>query len=412
MLAYDTFTLPNGLRVVHHYDANTPLAVVNILYNVGARDEEPELTGMAHLFEHLMFGGSKNAISYDEPLQRASGENNAFTSNDITNYYVTLPAENIETALWLESDRMFQLNLTPKTLEVQQGVVMEEFKQRYLNQPYGDIWLHFRPLAYTTHPYRWATIGKELAHIEKVSLDDLFSFYGRFYNPSNAILVIAGNVSFENCKTLVNKWFGDIPSGPVNSNSYPVEPVQTSGRRLELEKEVPMTSISLGFHCGKRADPSFYDLDLLSDILGASGSSRLYQRLVKEDRLFADISAYSTESLDEGLFIISGKIFPDIKVEAAEKAVWKVLQEFVDRPITKREWEKVLNKKLTVLKYSELDILNKAMNLAMFTHLGDTNRINTEEASFRATGPESLLKLAQTLLRPENCSTLVYKAKL
>ncbi len=412
MLLYDTFTLPNGLRVVHHYDANTPLAVVNILYNVGARDENPELTGMAHLFEHLMFGGSKNAISYDEPLQRASGENNAFTSNDITNYYVTLPAENIETALWLESDRMFQLNLTPKTLEVQQGVVMEEFKQRYLNQPYGDIWLYFRPLAYTEHPYRWATIGKELAHIEKVTLDDLFSFYGRFYNPSNAILVIAGNVPFENCKTLVSKWFGDIPAGPVNRNDYPVEPEQISGKRLELEKDVPMTSISLGFHCGTRADPTFYDLDLLSDILGASGSSRLYQRLVKEENLFADISAYSTESLDEGLFIISGKIFPGINVEAAEKAVWNVLKEFVAQPITKREWEKVLNKKLTVLKYSELDILNKAMNLAMFTLLGDPNRINTEEDAFRATSPESILSLARHILRPENCSTLVYKAKL
>lgn len=412
MLLYDTFTLPNGLRVVHHYDANTPLAVVNILYNVGARDEDQELTGMAHLFEHLMFGGSKNAISYDEPLQRASGENNAFTSNDITNYYVTLPSENLETALWLESDRMFQLNLTPKTLEVQQGVVMEEFKQRYLNQPYGDIWLYFRPLAYTQHPYRWATIGKELAHIEKVTLDDLHSFYGTYYNPSNAIMVIAGNVSLDHCKTVVTKWFGDIPAGPINQNNYPTEPQQVEGRRLGLEKDVPMTSLSLGFHCGRRDDSTFYDLDLLSDILGASGSSRLYQRLVKEDRLFADISAYSTESLDAGLFIISGKIFPGIAVENAESAVWEVLWEFMAQPIVEREWQKVLNKKLTVLKYSELDILNKAMNLAMFTLLGDPNRINTEEDSFRATSPDSILTLARHILRPENCSTLVYKAKL
>lgn len=412
MLAYDTFTLSNGLRVIHHYDANTPLAVVNILYNVGARDENPELTGMAHLFEHLMFGGSKNAVSYDEPLQRASGENNAFTSNDITNYYVTLPAENLETALWLESDRMFQLNLTPKTLEVQQGVVIEEFKQRYLNQPYGDMWLYFRPLAYTQHPYRWATIGKELAHIEKVTLEDLFLFYQQFYNPSNAILVIAGNVSVDLCKSLVSKWFGDIPSGPVNTNNYTKEPVQTESRRLELLKDVPMTSLSLGFHCGKRIDTSFYDLDLLSDILGASGSSRLYQRLVKEDRLFADISAYSTESLDEGLFIISGKIFPGIQVEEAEKAIWQVLEEFMAKPIPDREWQKVLNKKLTVLKYSELDVLNKAMNLAMFAHLGDPNRINTEEEAFRATSPVSILSLSKMLLRPENCSTLVYKANV
>lgn len=411
MISFDLFTLSNGLRVVHHYDANTPLAVVNLLYNVGARDEDPELTGMAHLFEHLMFGGSKNAESYDEPLQRASGENNAFTSNDITNYYVTLPVENIETALWLESDRMFQLNLTPKTLEVQQGVVMEEFKQRYLNQPYGDLWLYFRPLAYKHHPYRWATIGKELAHIEKVVLEDLYAFYQRFYNPSNAILVIAGNISFDSCKDLVTKWFGDIPPGLANTNHYIKEPKQTEARRLEIEKDVPMTSISLGFHCGRRDEVSFYSLDLLSDLLGASDSSRLYQSLVKEQQVFADIAAYSTESLDEGLFIISGRIFPGIDANKAENAIWAVLNEFIETGLNQREWEKVLNKKLTVLKYSELDVLNKAMNLAMFTHLGDTNRINTEEDSFRNTSPDSILELSRTLFDVNNCSTLVYKSK-
>lgn len=411
MLEFESFTLANGLRVVHHLDEKTPLAVVNILYNVGARDEDDNLTGIAHLFEHLMFGGSKNAESYDEPLQRASGENNAFTSNDITNYYVTLPAENIETALWLESDRMFQLNLTPKTLEVQQGVVKEEFKQRYLNQPYGDLWLHFRPLAYTTHPYKWATIGKELAHIEKFTLEDAHSFYKKFYNPSNAILVVAGNISFESCKILVTKWFKDISAGAVNANTYPQEPIQTAPRRLELEKDVPMTSLSLGFHCGARTDEDFYSLDLLSDMLGASASSRLHQKLVKEKQLFADIAAYSTESLDSGLFIISGRIFPGIDTQTAEAAIWEELHAFKQSPPELREWQKVVNKKLTVLKYQELDVLNKAMNLALFTLLGDTNKINSEEASFLATSPESIHKLANSLFKESNCSTLVYAAK-
>lgn len=411
MLAFDTFTLANGLRVVHHLDEKTPLAVVNILYNVGARDENESLTGIAHLFEHLMFGGSKNAESYDEPLQRASGENNAFTSNDITNYYVTLPAENLETALWLESDRMFQLNLTPKTLAVQQGVVKEEFKQRYLNQPYGDLWLYFRPLAYTTHPYRWATIGKELSHIENFTLADADSFYTRFYNPSNAILVVAGNVSLESCKELVTKWFGDIPAGEVNKNIYPQEPVQTEPRRLEVAKEVPMTSLSLGFHCGARSDDDFYSLDLLSDMLGASASSRLHQSLVKEKQLFADIAAYSTESLDRGLFIVSGRIFPGIDIKLAEAAIWEELDAFKSELPSHREWQKVVNKKLTVLKYTELDVLNKAMNLALFTHLGDTNKINTEEASFLASSPASIHALANQLFQENNCSTLVYNAK-
>ncbi|MBI1223100.1 MAG: insulinase family protein [Bacteroidetes bacterium] len=412
MISFDSFQLKNGLRVIHHFDGKTPLAVVNILYNVGARDENPELTGMAHLFEHLMFGGSKNAPSYDEPLQQASGENNAFTSNDITNYYVTLPAVNLETALWLESDRMFQLNLTPKTLQVQQGVVMEEFKQRYLNQPYGDMWLEFRPLCYKVHPYNWATIGKELAHIEKVQLTDLDTFYSQYYNPSNAILVIGGSVSLETCKTLVNRWFGDIPAGLVNLNIYPQEPAQTEARRLEISRDVPMTSISIGFHCPPRKDSSYYSVDLLSDILGSSDSSRLHQRLVKENRLFADIAAYSTDSLDPGLFVISGRIFPETKVEDAELAIWKVLEELKRESISQREWEKVVNKKLTVLNYNELEVLNKAMNLALFTHLGNTDQINYEVSSYQGTSPESIQNTAIKLFNRNQSSTLIYQAKV
>lgn len=411
MIAFSTFTLSNGLRVVHHLDEKTPLAVVNLLYNVGARDEHPDTTGIAHLFEHLMFGGSKNAESYDEPLQKASGENNAFTSNDITNYYVTLPSENIETALWLESDRMFQLNLNQKSLSVQQGVVIEEFKQRYLNQPYGDMWLLFRDLAYTTHPYKWPTIGKELSHIEKVTLDYAHDFYKKHYNPSNAILVIGGNIELDKCKTLCEKWFGDIPGGDSNPNHYPQEPKQTEARRLEVEKDVPLTSVSFGFHAYNRKDAAFHSMDLLADVLGGSASSRLYQKLVKEQNLFAEIAAYTTDSLDNSLFVVSGKLFPNTPIEEAEQAVWKVLNEFLNDGPSETEWQKVLNKKLTVLKYSELEVLNRCMNLAYFTLLGDPQQINLEQESYLATSPASLHAVAKELFYPNQCSTLIYKAK-
>ncbi|TNE80744.1 MAG: insulinase family protein [Bacteroidetes bacterium] len=411
MLEYTKFRLANGLRVIHHFDPQTPLAVVNILYNVGARDEDPDYTGMAHLFEHLMFSGSAHAESYDEPLQKASGENNAFTSNDITNYYVTLPAENIETALWLESDRMFQLNLNENSMKVQQSVVIEEFKQRYLNQPYGDLWALIRELAYKEHPYQWATIGKEIGHIEKVDLEVLRSFYQRFYNPSNAILVMAGNIPEFQCKALAEKWFLDIPSGEANLNNYTVEPKQTELRRLTVEREVPMDCLTLAFHGPRRTASDFYACDLLMDVLGGSPSSRLYQSLIKELEIFADIGAYTTESIDEGLLLISGRILPGKTLEEAEEAVMKIVNEVLENGIQKSEWEKVCNKKRTVLNYQELEVLNKAMNLAMFENLGDADLVNSEEAKFLATSTESLHAAAKDYLQMSNCSILYYVAK-
>lgn len=411
MLEYTKFRLANGLRVIHHFDPQTPLAVVNILYNVGARDEDPEFTGMAHLFEHLMFSGSAHAESYDEPLQKASGENNAFTSNDITNYYVTLPAENIETALWLESDRMFQLNLNENSMKVQQSVVIEEFKQRYLNQPYGDLWALIRELAYKEHPYQWATIGKEISHIEKVDLNILRSFYQRFYNPANAILVMAGNIPEFRCKALAEKWFTDIPSSPANPNKYTKEPKQTELRRMSVEREVPMDCLTLAFHGPKRTDADFYACDLLMDALGGSPSSRLYQQLIKEQEIFADIGAYTTESIDEGLLLISGRILPGKTLEEAEAAVLKIIDELKSNGIKNSEWEKVCNKKRTVLNYQELEVLNKAMNLAMFENLGDAEMINSEEAKFLATSTLSLHQAAMSYLKLSNCSILHYKAK-
>lgn len=411
MLSFTKFKLENGLRVIHHFDPKTPLAVVNVLYNVGARDENPEFTGMAHLFEHLMFSGSEHSESYDEPLQRASGENNAFTSNDITNYYVTLPAENVETALWLESDRMFKLNLNEQSMKVQKSVVIEEFKQRYLNQPYGDMWLHFRPLAYTTHPYNWPTIGKEIGHIEKVDLPILKSFYQKFYNPSNAILVLAGNVPEYRCRALVEKWFGDIPAGELNLNHYPVEPVQTAARSKKVEADVPMDSLSLGFHGPKRNSKEFYDVDLLMDVLGSSSSSRLYHELVKEKEIFADLGAFTTESLDNGLLVFSGRILPGHSLEEAEAALREELRKLMEQGIRKEEWEKVCNKKRTVLKYHELEVLNKAMNLAQFENINEAEDINLEESKYLSTSTSSLSDAANQYLKETNCSTLYYQAK-
>lgn len=411
MLEYTKFRLANGLRVIHHFDPKTPLAVVNILYNVGARDENPDYTGMAHLFEHLMFSGSEHAESYDEPLQKASGENNAFTSNDITNYYVTLPAENIETALWLESDRMFKLNLNENSMKVQQSVVIEEFKQRYLNQPYGDLWALIRELAYKEHPYQWATIGKEIGHIEKVDLSVLSSFYQQFYNPSNAILVIAGNIPEYQSKALVEKWFSDIPAGKANPNAYTKEPQQTETRRMRVERDVPMDCLTLAFHGPSRTAKDFYDCDLLMDVLGGSPSSRLYQKLIKEQEIFADIGAYTTESIDEGLLLISGRIIPGHSLEEAESAVLSIVNELLEKGIDRSEWEKVCNKKRTVLNYQDLEVLNKAMNLAQFENLGDADMVNQEESKFLASSEKSLHQAAQRYLQLSNCSILHYVAK-
>jgi zinc protease len=385
--------------------------VVNVLYNAGARDEDPELTGMAHLFEHLMFSGSAHAESYDSPLQKASGENNAFTSNDITNYYVTLPAENIETALWLESDRMQFLNINQKSLDIQKSVVIEEFKQRYINQPYGDLWTLLRPLAYEKHPYGWPTIGKDLSHIEKVQLSDLEAFYSRFYHPANAILVIAGNIEADKVKQLVIKWFGDLKPGIKNRNVYPEEPVQKEKRIKKAERDVPQDVLTLSFHCGKRNDPSFYSLELLCDILGSSHSSRLYQRLVKEKKLFTEIGCYNTESLDNGLLLIQGRLSPGKSFEEAESAIWEELASIQKNTLNDKELEKVKNKKLTLIKYQELEILNKAMNLAFFENIGDVSLINKEEEKYTAIVPEDLRKLASELLTPANCSILYYQAK-
>ncbi len=321
MINFDRFELNNGLKVIVHKDTSTTIVVVNILYNVGAKDEESDKTGFAHLFEHLMFGGSVNIPKYDEPLERVGGENNAFTNNDITNYYLTLPKQNIETAFWLESDRLLSLAFSQKSLEVQRNVVIEEYKQRYLNQPYGDAWLLLKPLAYKVHPYRWATIGKEISHIENANMDDVKYFFEKYYRPNNAILTIAGDVQLSEIKKLSQKWFGHLKRGKGFERTIPVEPEQTESRKLVVKRDVPYDAIYKAFHMCARVDKEYHTVDLMSDILSNGKSSRLYVELVKKQKIFSEINAYLTGDFHKGLFVISANLIKGVKIEEAEAAI-------------------------------------------------------------------------------------------
>ncbi|WP_133578280.1 M16 family metallopeptidase [Pedobacter metabolipauper] len=408
MVDFNRFTLSNGLRVLVHEDDTTPMAVLNILYDVGARDEEPDKTGFAHLFEHLMFGGSVNIPSYDEPLQRVGGENNAFTSNDITNYYITLPAVNIETAFWLESDRMLSLAFSEKSLETQRNVVCEEFKQRYLNQPYGDVWLKLRPLAYKAHPYQWATIGQDLKQIEDAKMEDVKAFFKKHYNPQNAILVVGGNVKVADVKALAEKWFEPIPAGDKYHRNLPQEPQQTAARMETVTADVPLNSIYMAFKMPARNDAEYQCYDLLGDILSQGQSSRLYNSLLKEQQLFSDIHAYITSSIDDGLFIVEGKLVHGISVEAAEAAIWKELFKLTEQEVTDEEITKVKNKSESIMVFAEMSLLDKAMNLAYYELLGDAAELNTEIDKYLAVTPQRILHAAKSTFVKEQCSTLYY----
>jgi predicted Zn-dependent peptidase len=410
-LQFKKFTLDNGLRVIYHEDKSTPLVCMNILYDVGARDEDPNRTGFAHLFEHLMFGGSINIPSYDEPLQRVGGENNAFTSNDITNYYLTLPTANLETAFWLESDRMLSLAFSEKSFEVQRNVVIEEFKQRYLNQPYGDIWLLMRPLVYKVHPYLWDTIGKDISHISEAKMEDVKAFFKKFYCPNNAIMVLAGNTSLEEVKRLAQKWFAPIPKGPDNKRNLPAEPEQKEFRSLTVEREVPFNAIYQTYRMCSRRDKEFYAVDLLSDILSDGNSSRLYNELVKNKKMFSELSAYADDSMDKGMFVISGKVLDGISLEAAEKAIAEEMDKLKTEKVREKELQKVQNKIEATLEFSEMNIMNKALNFAIAELLGDANLVNKEAEKYLAVTTEQVKEQANKIFRKENCSTLYYLAK-
>lgn len=411
MIAFEEFTLDNGLRVIVHEDPTVQIAVMNILYDVGSRDEHPNRTGFAHLFEHLMFGGSLNIPSYDEPLQRVGGENNAFTNTDITNYYLTLPAANLETGFWLESDRMLSLSFDPRTLEVQRKVVIEEFKQRYLNQPYGDVWLKLRPLAYRQHPYRWATIGKEISHIENATLEDVKDFFFQYYVPNNAILVVAGRVTLAHVKAFAEKWFGPILPGKTAPRKLAVEPPQTEKRVLQVEANVPADALYKAWHMPGRFHPDYYALDLLSDILSRGQSSRLFQQLVKEQELFTSISSFVTSTVDPGLVVVSGRVKEGVSLEQGEAAVAGVIQDMIDHGVSEHELEKVKNQAESSMEFGEMEVMSRAMNLAFAKLSGDANLVNREKALIDAVTAADIQRMASTVLTESNASVLYYNAR-
>ena len=404
-------TLNNGLRLVHHQDTSTQMVALNIVYDVGARDEHPQHTGFAHLFEHLMFGGSAHIPDYDTPLQQAGGENNAWTNNDITNYYLTVPRANVETAFWLESDRMLELAFSEQSLEVQRGVVMEEFKQRCLNQPYGDVGHLLRPLAYKVHPYQWPTIGKELSHIADATLDEVRRFFFRFYAPDNAVLAVTGNISWDDTVRLTEKWFAPIPRRDVPVRNLPQEPRQTAERRLTVERNVPVDALFMAWHMCARGEPDYYAFDILSDILSNGRSSRLNRRLVQEQKLFSSIDAYISGSRDAGLLQLSGKPAAGVSLQQAEDAVWRELEELCRVPVGEAELEKVKNKFESTQIFGNINYLNVATNLAWYELTGKAEDMDLEVGNYRAVTPEQLQAVATDAFRRENTSVLYYKRK-
>jgi len=411
MIQFEKFVLDNGLRVIVHHDNTTPMVAVNLLYDVGARDENPEMTGFAHLFEHLMFGGSVNIPEYDTPLQMAGGENNAYTTNDITNYYVQLPKQNIETAFWLESDRLLSLAFSKKSLNVQRKVVCEEFKEHYINKPYGDAWKHLRQLAYTKHPYRWMTIGKELKHVEDAQLEDVKNFFFKHYRPVNAILCVAGNVSTEEVKQLAQKWFGDIPSGEKYTRTLDAEPEQTEARTETLVRKVPIDALYKAWHIPSRMQEGYHECDLITEIMGNGYASRLYQSLVKEQQFFSNINCYHTGSLDAGLLVIEGKVKEGISLEAANDAVKNQIALLLDKGISDAELQKAQNKIESMIAFEDMSILSRANNLAFYELLGDAAMINDELTKYQKVTSESLLATAKHIFCSTNENTLFYKAE-
>lgn len=410
MLKINKHILNNGLRLVHSQDDSTQMVALNILYNVGARDENPDHTGFAHLFEHLMFGGSVNIPDYDGPLQLSGGENNAWTNNDITNYYLTVPRQNVETGFWLESDRMLSLDFSERSLEVQKGVVTEEFKQRCLNQPYGDVGHLLRPLAYKVHPYQWPTIGKELSHIANATLDEVKDFFFRFYAPNNAVLAVTGNIAFDEAVRLAEKWFGPIPRREVPVRSLPQEPPQMEERRLMVERNVPLDALFMAYHICDRQSPDYYAFDILSDILSNGRSSRLNQHLVQERQVFSSIDAYISGSVDAGLFHISGKPAAGVSLEQAEAAVRGELQELQQTLIAQQELEKVKNKFESTQIFGNMNYLNVATNLAWFELNGRAEDMECEVERYRAVTADQLREVAQAAFNKANGVVLYYKA--
>ena len=411
MIQFEKFELDNGLKVIVHQDTSTPMAVVNVLYNVGAKDEDPKQTGFAHLFEHLMFGGSVNIPVYDEPLQRAGGENNAYTTNDLTNYYCQIPAENIETAFWLESDRMLSLAFSEKSLEVQRKVVCEEFKEHYINKPYGDAWHKMRTLAYTKHPYRWMTIGAALSHVENATMQDVKDFFFRFYRPNNAILVVTGNVTTHQVKSLAEKWFGPIPAGEPYVRNLPAEPTQLKSRSLDVRADVPLDMLMMTWHMGDRTDRYYHATDLLTEVMGGGASSRLYEQLIKVKQIFSSIECYHFGTIDPGLFVIEGKLVKGVTMSVAEKAILDEIERIKNEILPLKEVQKGINKTESLICFEDMSIMNRAHSLAYYELLGDASLMNIELKKYQEVTPQLIQETAQRIFKDTNRNTLYYYSK-
>lgn len=411
MIHLERFTLKNGLRVVVHEDPSTPMAVVNVMYDAGAKDENPEKTGFAHLFEHLMFGGSVNIPDFETPLQMAGGENNAYTSNDLTNYYIQLPAENIETAFWLESDRMLSLAFSEKSLDVQRKVVCEEFKEHYINKPYGDAWFFLRQMAYHRHPYQWMTIGKELSHVENATLEDVKAFFFKHYRPVNAILVVAGKVKTEEARKLAEKWFGDIPSGEKYVRNIPKEPAQQEARKKEVVADVPLDALYKCWHMEDRLSKGYYVADLITEVLGGGGSSRLFQSLVKEKKFFSNIECYHFGTVEAGLLAIEGKLVKGVSIEEADRAVEEELEKVKSQLISEKELTKIKNKTESAIAFEDMSVMARANSIAFYELLGDAHLFNTDREKYFSITAEDILQHCRKIFDPSNSSTLYYRAR-
>jgi predicted Zn-dependent peptidase len=410
MIHFNELILPNGLKILVHEDPSTPLAAVNILYKVGARDEDRTRTGFAHLFEHFMFEGSVNVPEFDTELQMAGGDNNAFTSNDVTNYYDILPAANLETAFWLESDRMMSLDFNLESLETQKKVVCEEFKEHYINQPYGDVWHKLSALAYKVHPYQWPTIGLELSHVENAKMDDVREFFYRYYRPRNAVMVVAGGVKTKEVEALALKWFGDIPAGELILHDLPQEPEQTEGRVLELYEDVPLNAIYKAYKmCGRR-HADYQASDMIRDMLSTGDSSRMYHELVKEKKIFSSVEAYLSETIDAGIFILEGRLNPDVKMEDADAAIIDCITR-LSEDVSEDELQKVKNKTEAYLTFSDTNILNRAMNLAYYDMLGNAADVNNEIGKYMAVTTDQIKRVAKEIFHKDRCSTVKYFKK-
>lgn len=410
-------TLANGLRIVHHEDTTTQMVAVNLLYNVGARNEDAEHTGYAHLLEHLMFEGSVNIPNYDIHVQLAGGENNAWTNNDLTNYYITIPKSNVETAFWLESDRMLGLALTEQSVKVQKEVVIEEFKQQHLNRPYGDVQHLIRALAYKVHPYRWPTIGITPQHIEQATRDSIMQFYHRYYTPGNAILSVVGNISFDEVVQMAEKWFGSIENKamPSSTSRYIhtplMEPEQKRMRRKTVYRHVPSDMLIMAFHMSDRYQQEYHVCDLITDILSAGQSSRLIQRLINTRKLFTSLDAYIQGSLDAGLLYIMGRLSDGVTFEEAEQAVWHELDTLKRVAVPDEELNKVRNRSESERTFNNISYLNRAINLAQLELIGQDPTLDDELTRYCSVTAEDIKHTSRKIFTKKNCSVLYYKKR-